>query len=254
MLFLLFGVTAISAPPLFGEAMDGPTLAQRVFDRDVGKDSRAEIKMLLIDKSDQKRFRTLVFYTKKFGKTSKTYTRFTSPANIEGTSFLTWENEGREDDQFLYLPALQRVRRVVSSQKSNRFVNTDYTYEDLQTRQVAADTHKLLKAEKWKDHPCWVLESIPVKPDETQYGKRISWIAKDSYLPVKSEYYDKKNKLIKVFSALSVKQISGIWTVMESEMKDLKKQHRTLMKTTGIRYNGNIQDRVFTTGYMQHKE
>jgi outer membrane lipoprotein-sorting protein len=254
MLFLLFGLAGVSSSPLSGESIDGRTLAQRAYDRDVGNDSRAEVKMLLIDKGNQKRFRALVMYAKDYGKTSKSYSRFTSPASIAGTAFLTWGNEGRDDDQFLYLPALQRVRRIVSSQKSGRFVNTDYTYEDFQTREVDADDHKILREEKWRDHDCWILESIPRELKDTQYGKRISWVIKDIYLPAKVEYYDKKNNLVKVFTSSAIKRIDGIWTIVESEMKDLKRRHRTLMKTETIRYNSGISDRVFTTGYMEHKE
>ncbi|MFH0725670.1 MAG: outer membrane lipoprotein-sorting protein [Pseudomonadota bacterium] len=251
---LFLGMMCFSAFAVYGEVMDGLVLAQRVYERDAGKDSQAEARMLLVDKSGEKRFRTLITYTKDYGKTSKIFIRFTSPANIEGTSFLTWENEEREDDQFLYLPALQRVRRVVSSQKSNRFVNTDFTYEDLQSRKVEADDHKILRDEMWNGHDCRVLESIPKEGSETQYGKRISWIVKDIYLPVKTEFYDKDSALIKVFSAKEIKQVDGIWTVMESEMEDLDRNHRTLMKTTDIRYNTDIPDRVFTEGYMAHKE
>jgi hypothetical protein len=253
-LFLLCGVMPFSVTPAYCETIDGRTLAQRVYDRDIGKDSQAEVRMLLIDKSDEKRFRTLVTYTKDYGKTSKSYIRFTSPATIEGTAFLTWENEEREDDQFLYLPALQRVRRVVSSQKSNRFVNTDYTYEDLQSRKVEEDDHQILRDEKWNGHDCWVLESIPKEGNETQYGKRISWIVKDIDLPVKTEFYDKDNTLIKVFSAKEIKKVDGIWTIMESEMEDLDRKHRTLMKMTDIRFNTDVPDRVFTEGYMEHRE
>jgi outer membrane lipoprotein-sorting protein len=211
--------------------------------------------MLLIDKNGKKSFRTLEVSIKDYGDSSKIYTRFTSPANIEGTAFLTWENKDAEDDQFLYLPALQRVRRIVSSQKSNQFVNTDYTYEDLQSREVEKDVHTILREESYQNYDCWVLESTPKdEDDDTQYGKRIIWIVKDDYLPIKTEFYDKNSHLIKVLSAKRIKQIDGIWTIVEAEMQDLEREHRTLMRTTDITYNAGIPDRVFTQGYMMHKE
>lgn len=234
-------------------AMDGLTLAQQVYDRDAGKDSQANVRMLLIDKHNKKKFRKLIMAVKDYDGIAKSYTRFTSPASIEGTAFLTWENKGRDDDQFLYLPALKRVRRIVTTQKSNRFVNTDYSYEDLQVREVADDEHRLLREELFETYDCWVLESIPKDPDGTQYGKRISWIIKDSYLPVKIEYYDKRERLIKRFLARKIQKIDGIWTAVETEMKDLKRKHRTLMKSNDIRYNKGVPDRVFTKGYMKHK-
>ena len=235
-------------------AMDGVQIAQKVVDRNDGQDVTSKIRMLLIDKRGNKRFRNLITVVKKYGDLSKSYMRFTSPADIDGTSFLTWENKDRDDDQFLYLPALQRVRRIVSSQKSNRFVNTDYTYEDLQSREVAQDTHTILREEKIDTYDCWVLESIPKRLDDSQYGKRIIWVIKEIYLPLKIEFYDKRNRLFKIFTGKKIQKIDGIWTILDAEMNDLKKEHRTLMKTDEVQYNRNVPDEVFTKGYMKHTQ
>lgn len=235
-------------------AMDGVQIAQKVVDRNDGQDATSKIRMLLIDKRGNKRFRNLITVVKKYGDLSKSYMRFTSPADIDGTSFLTWENKDRDDDQFLYLPALQRVRRIVSSQKSNRFVNTDYTYEDLQSREVDQDTHTILREEKIDTYDCWVLESIPKRLDDSQYGKRIIWVIKEIYLPLKIEFYDKRNRLFKIFTGKKFQKIDGIWTILDAEMNDLKKEHRTLMKTDEIQYNRNVPDEVFTKGYMKHTQ
>ena len=232
-------------------AMDGLTLAQKVYDRDDGRDSYAEIRMLLIDKRGKRRIRSMISATKDFGKLSKSLIRFTTPADIKNTGFLTWENEDRDDDQFLYLPALRRVRRIVSKQKTNRFVNTDYTYEDMQKRKVEEDHHRILRSEFFKKYDCWVLESTPKKPGDSQYGKRISWIIKDIFVTVKTNFYNKKDKLIKGFVIHNLKKIDGIYTVLESEIRDLKRKHRTLMKTDAIRYNRGIPDKVFTRRYLK---
>lgn len=235
-------------------AIDGVQIAQKVADRNDGQDATSKISMLLIDKRGKKRFRHLITVVKKYGDVSKSFMRFTSPADIDGTAFLTWENKDREDDQFLYLPALQRVRRIVSSQKSNRFVNTDYTYEDLQSREVAQDTHTILREEKIDEYDCWVLESIPKSKDDSQYGKWIIWVVKEIYLPIRIEFYDKRNRLFKIFTGKNIQKIDGIWTILDAEMKDLKKEHRTLMKTDDIQYNRNVPDEVFTKGYMKHNQ
>lgn len=235
-------------------AMDGVQIAQKMVDRDEGQDATSKIRMLLIDKGGKKRLRSLISVAKKYGDTSKSYMRFTSPADIDGTAFLTWENKDRDDDQFLYLPALQRVRRIVSSQKSNRFVNTDYTYEDLQSREVDQDTHTILREEKLDNYDCWVLKSIPKSADDSQYSKRIVWVIKEIYLPIKTEFYDKRNRLCKILTGRKIQKIDGIWTILDAEMKDLKKKHRTLMKTDEIQYNRNVSDEFFTKGYMKHTQ
>jgi hypothetical protein len=233
-------------------AMDGQKLARQVYNRDDGKDSYATVRMLLMDKRGRKRFRTLISATKEYGETKKSYIQFTSPADIDGTSFLTWENDDRENDQFLFLPALNRVRRIVSSQKSSRFVNTDYTYEDMERRKPEQDRHKILREENVGAHECWVLESVPNDPKSSQYGKLISWISKTALLPVKTEYYDNRGGRLKEFKAIETKQVDGIWSVTESEMHDLKKDHHTYMKTLELHYNRDISDNIFTKAYMMH--
>ena len=249
-LLLLFAICTNAPTQLF--ALDGPTLAQQVYNRDDGEDSYATVRMLLMDKRGKKRFRSLITATKEYGETNKSYIQFTSPADIDGTSFLTWENEDRENDQFLFLPALNRVRRIVSTQKSSGFVNTDYTYEDMERRKPELDRHELLREEKFAAHECWVLESVPKDSGTSQYGKLISWISKMALLPVKTEFYDKRGKLLKEFKAMETKQVDGIWTVTESEMHDLKKDHHTYWKTLEIRYNRGIPDNIFTKAYMMH--
>jgi outer membrane lipoprotein-sorting protein len=244
-------VSAWQVNPSFALAMDGKTLAQRVYDRDDGKDVYAKVEMLLIDKHGNERLRTMITANKDFGSLSKGFTRFLSPAAIEGTGFLYWQNEERDDDQFIYLPALRRVRRIVTTQKDNRFVNTDYTYEDMQKRKVEKDNHKILGTERIGDYDCWILESFPKDSDDSQYGKCVSWVVKDTYVPVKTEYYDKKGRLEKVYTARGLSKIDGIWTVTQSEMRDLKREHRTLMRISGIKYNSNIPDSVFTRRYLQ---
>lgn len=246
-LFSLF-----SQPNLaYAHEMDGRTLAQKVFDRDDGKDAYAKVQMLLIDKRDNQRLRSMITANKEYGSLEKGYIRFTSPAAIEGTCFLYWENEDRDDDQFLYLPALRRVRRIAGTQKAKQFVNTDYTYEDMQKRKVDEDDHKVLRSEQLQAYDCWVLESVPKDPGNSQYGKRVSWIVKESFVPVKTEFFDKKDRLAKVFTAKSLSRIDGIWTVTLSEMHDLKREHKTLLKIDSMKYNSNIPDKVFTREYMK---
>jgi outer membrane lipoprotein-sorting protein len=249
---ILLLLILLPASVALGTEVDGRAIAKMVYDRDDGKDSFAKVKMLLMDKRGRKRFRTLMTAVKDYGNLSKSFTRFYTPADIDGTAFLTWENEDGDDDQFLYLPALRRVRRVVSTQKKNRFVNTDFTYEDLQRRKVGKDNHRILRTEVYDGRKCWVLESIPKDEDNSQYGKRVSWVAQDIFIPLKIEYYDKRQRLIKRQLNSNLKQIDGIWTVMDTEMQDLKKDRRTLMRISEIRYNRGIPDRVFTKEYMMH--
>ncbi len=253
-IWALIALTGLLLGALPATAMDGVQIAHKVLDRDEGQDATAKIRMLLIDKKGKKRFRSLISVVKKYGDVSKIFMRFESPADIKGTAFLTWENKDGDDEQFLYLPALHRVRRIVSSQKSNTFVNTDYTYEDLQSREVEQDDHRVLREEKVGQYDCWVLESVPKNKKDSQYSKRVSWIIKEIYLPIKTEFYDSRGRLQKVLTGKKIKKIDGIWTILDAEMRHLKKKHRTLMKTDEIQYNKNVPDEIFTTGYMEHTQ
>jgi hypothetical protein len=249
---IVFTAFFFSAPLLECAEPDGRQIAQIVYDRDDGRDSYAKIKMLLIDKKGRKRLRTLITAVKDYGEVSKRFTRFYTPKEIEGTAFLTWEISQGDDEQFLYLPALKRVRRVVSTQKKNRFVNTDYTYEDLERRKVERDVHRVLRTETYDSRSCWVVESIPQKNDNTQYSKRVSWVDQELYIPLKIDYYDKRKRLAKRLLNENIKKIDGIWTAMDTEMRDLIKKRRTLMRIGEIHYNRGIPDKVFTKAYMMH--
>ena len=250
-LFMMIFVFSMGLPSIL-MAMDGLSLAQKVYERDTGADSRATVRMLLIDKRGSKRFRTMITADKKYGNISKSYIRFLAPADIKGTAFLTWENIDRDDDQFLYLPALKRVRRIVATQKTSRFVNTDYTYEDMQRRKPEQDRHQIIGEEQILKRDCWILESIPKNPEDSQYEKRKSWIAQDIFLPLKGQYFGRKDRLVKEFIAYKIKEVDNIWAVVESEMRDFRKKHRTLMKTEDIKFNCGVADRVFTESHLLH--
>jgi len=226
--------------------MTGEKLAQLVYDRDIGDDSCAHSVMGLISRSGKKRIRHFITYRKDDGKLLKQLIRFTSPDDIKGTGFLSFEQDDGATEQFLYLPALRRTRRIVSSQKDHRFVNTDFTYEDMERRRVGDYIHTISGAEKKQGRDCWILESRPKVKTESQYSLIKSWVAKGIYVPLFVEYYSKKGKLIKEYRVAKLEKIQGIWTETEVLMIDLDREHRTLMKTNNIKYNSNLPDDTFT--------
>lgn len=238
------------ALPQIAFAIDGETITRMVYDRNDGKTSYAVTQMQLIDKRGRTKRRILITVTKDYGNLKKTYTRFSSPPDIKGTVFLVWENTTRDDDQFLYLPALKRVRRIVSRQKKSRFVNSEFTYEDMQRKKPEESTHTLLRSAQYDNRTCWVVESIPHK-GTSQYKKWVSWVDKEYLMPLKIEYYSKRGKLFKRYKAGRIKKIGDVWTAMEMEMHDLKKKRRTRMKIKKMQYNRPIKDRIFTKSYVK---
>ncbi|MBF0522893.1 MAG: outer membrane lipoprotein-sorting protein [Candidatus Omnitrophica bacterium] len=229
----------------FAEAPSGASIIEKSFNRDDGKDSYSKIEMTLVDKQNNLRSRILEIYSKDFGDLTKTFLEFSKPADIKDTRFLSIEEKNADNTQYLYLPALGRARRIVSSQKNLAFVNTDYTYEDMQRRRPEKDAHKLIAEESLDGHSCFVVESIP-RDGASQYSKRISWIDKESYLVLRVDFYDKKVQKTKELRVKNFEIKQGIWTITQVEMENLKDQHKTLMKLLEINYNQGLVDDLFT--------
>ncbi|WP_321495873.1 outer membrane lipoprotein-sorting protein [uncultured Desulfobacter sp.] len=230
--FLLFDVQAAE--------ITGSQLAQQIFDRDRGKDSLSSSQMVLINRSGKKNVR--FFATKRVEENGleTQLLRFTDPADIKGTGFLSIEQPGWETEQFLYLPALKRTRRIVSSQKDQRFVNSDFTFEDMERHPVSDYTYQITGSEKFGPLDCHILESRPKEGAKSQYSLTISLVSKEALIPVQVKYFDKKNNHIKTYKVMRLEQVQGIWTEMVAMMEDFTKNHKTYMKQESIQYNTNI--------------
>jgi outer membrane lipoprotein-sorting protein len=156
------------------------------------------------------------------------------------------------------VPAIDLVRRIAARDARSSFVGSDFTYEDVSSRNIAADTHTLLREEKLGDRDCYVVESVPKEPID--YVKRISWINKTIFLPLKEEYSDVQNQLARVFTADKIEDVTATEgrerknfpTVTKRTMKNLKTGHRTEVTYTSISYNVGLQDNIFTERYLRN--
>ncbi len=176
---------------------------------------------------------------------------FHRPASVEGTRFLVAENEDRDDDQWIYLPSLDRVRRIAGSEGGESFMGTDFTYDDLKTRDVDEDRHELLREEEFGGRECYVVESIPKDPDDSQYSKRVQWVAKDIWIPMKIELYDKSEDLLKVNTVEEVDQVQGYWTIMENVMENVQTGHKTRLDIQKIRYDEDLNPNLFSKNFLR---
>ncbi|MDA3790334.1 MAG: outer membrane lipoprotein-sorting protein [Desulfobacula sp.] len=231
------------------EEITGKELAQKVFDRDRGENSISTAQMVLVNKNGNKRTRQFINKRLKDGDLERQIIRFTSPADIDGTGFLTIEKPGWETEQFLFLPALRRTRRIVSSQKSHRFVNSDFTYEDMERLPVDDYTYKIIGLKKVSNIDCYVLETRPKKTTKSQYSLTQSLVAKPSLVPLLVKYFDKQGIHIKTYKVLKLDQVQGIWTESTISMEDHGKGHKTYIKLELIEYNTNIdQEQISRKG------
>lgn len=224
--------------------MSGRELAQCVYDRDDGDDAYFKTEMILIDRGGVERRRLMENYVLDEAGQVKNFVEFLEPPDIRGTRFLSWENPGEDDTQYLYLPALGRARRIVSSQKRLAFVNTDFTFEDMQRRRPDQDEHAILGEMVFLDRPVFVLESIPL-PGTSQYGKRVSLIDQDDFLPLAVNFFDARGKKVKEFRVRDLQEIDGILTGTRVEMKDLKSGHLTRMTLIEVHYNQGVSPEIF---------
>ena len=249
LLWLMAGLL-LSTPTFSATAKlkDGTALAQRAYDRADGRDVTTRAVMILTEKGHSPRQRNLFTYAMDRGKGERwSLTRFTKPADIAGTGLLTKDYPGGDSDQKLYLPALDKIRRIVSSRKGGRFVGSDLYYEDLRDREVDMDHHRLAGKGKAGGQVCDILVSTPVDPDNSVYSKRISWIHPKTLIPLRVDYYKKgEKKPIKRLKVRKLKKIQGYWTVLDSIMYDLKTGHKTRIATKSIKYDQGIPAALFT--------
>lgn len=229
-------------------SQQGHALAERVYNRPHGKDSSARMVMVLLGKDNEKRVRQMYVYRRDQGHGRvQSLIRFVSPADISGTGLLTIDHAGDVTDQWIYLPALGRERRVASSRKGGRFVGSDLYYQDLRDRQVAMDHDRLLGKQKVLGVTCDVLESIPVNPDNSAYSKRILWIHPKILIPLRVDYFENGSKKpTKRLLVHRVKKIQGYWTVMDSTMTDLRSGHQTRLEVVAMVYDRNLPDKLFS--------
>ncbi len=231
--------------------LTGRQIVEKAYNLPSGDDQTSVLTMTLINKSGQTRIRKIQQYSKDFGDVEKSIMFFLSPADVKNTSFMNWsyDDENKDDDQWIYLPALKKVKRISSDSKSDYFMGSDFTYDDLGDRKLDADVHKLIKEETIDGHPCYVVESVS-KDEDYMYSKTKTWIRKDNFVGMKKEFYDEDGELLKILTIKKVEKISGFWIITQSEMKNIQKNHKTIIKLTNVKINTGVPASKFTERMM----
>lgn len=238
--------------PVMADAA-GEQLALRVYDRPNGKDSTSVVNMILTERGHSPRNRQMITYRldKKGGEVA-TLIRFTEPADIEGTGLLTLDKADGDSDQWIYLPAMERVRRISSSRKGGSFVNSDYYYEDLRDRKVDQDEHRIIGRENIGGLECDVLESVPTSSGNSVYSKRISWIDPATLMPLRIDFYERRaDTPSKRWELLRRGRVQGYWTVLDSAMTDLGSGHQTRLRVEWMRYDRRLPSSLFTSRALE---
>jgi hypothetical protein len=248
---VLLACVCLSFEPALAQPT-GREVAQQVFDRYVGEDAFSRQVMELIPADGRKRVREIDISAANRGGVRSTLLRFTSPADIQGTGFLAIEDGQGGTEQFLYLPALKRTRRIVADQKGRSFVNTDFTYEDMQRRPVDDSEHVIVGEETLDGVSCWILESRPKPGTESQYSQVRAWVAKDMLLSLRVDFFASGQEPVKRFTVLQLESFQNIWTETKVSMEDLGSGHKTILETIKIEYNTGLPDAAFTQQALEN--
>ena len=233
---------------------DGSEIIANVNARDDGQHVHLRATITLRDKNGSERVRESVSWRKYFGDEKKTLFFFVSPANIRDTGFLTFDyaKADRDDDQWLYLPAARKVRRISSSDRGDFFVGTDFTFEDIKKEsKVSAEdfTFQTLGAETIDGHTCYKVEAVPVDEQtakELGYARGVSWFDPEIWLSRRTEQYDANGKLLRTILSQDIEQVDGIWIARKATAKTERSGHSTIFEFTEVDYASPVEDSLFT--------
>ncbi|MGF1530240.1 MAG: outer membrane lipoprotein-sorting protein [Puniceicoccaceae bacterium] len=216
-----------------------------------GDDGRAEVTMSITDARGRERRREMTLLRKSMDQPNgpqRFFVYFTAPADVSGTTFLVWKNPGSQDQRWLYLPALDLVRRIAATDERTSFVGSHFFYEDVSGRAPGDDNHTLDR----EDDLYFVLRSVPRQPETVEFAYYITYIHRPTFLPVKTEYYRSGDNPYRTYEALEVEEIGGFLTVTKARMSDLDSGGTTTLAYNNVRYNLGVPPKLFTEQYLRN--
>jgi predicted RND superfamily exporter protein/outer membrane lipoprotein-sorting protein len=217
-----------------------------------GDDGSAHVHMALVDKKGRERVRefTMLRWDKEDGGEQRYYTFFHKPADVRRTTFMVIKQQEKDDDRWIYIPSVDLVRRISANDKNSSFVGSDFSYEDVSGRHWLDDTHEVVREDTVGDAAVYVIKSTP--KEKAKWAYRLVYVDKERMLPLKEEYFDKKEKLVRLFTAQKIEEIDGFPTVTVRSMKDLKKDHATTVTFTEVQYDIGIDSDIFAERYLKN--
>ncbi len=216
-------------------------------------DGRAKVYMEIVSGTGQKRTRDFVILRrdKQEGGDQFYYAYFYKPEDVRGVVFMVHKHIDRDDDRWLYLPAIDLVRRISANDKRSSFVGSDFTYEDVSGRHLEDDDYQFLGEEKVSGYDCYVIKAIPKDKGTVEFAYRKIWVDKNLYLPIKVEHYNQRGELYKVYETLKIENIQNTPTITKGKMSDLENNHYTIMEFKKVEYNIGLPEDIFTERFLR---
>ncbi len=241
----------------FTRGQDMRDFMAKVFRQSTWNSMSADMTLTIIDSREEKRIREVKFFSKKDKNgNNRMLMKFIRPREVMGTSFLLLEHKNREDDRYLYLPALRRVKRIVASGKKGNFMSSDFTYYDIGEPKPDDFKYKYLDEEEFKGVKCIKVEATPASErvlNDTGYSKIIYWVDPEKKIILKAEYYDDRGKLQKILNINEHKLINGVYFATDIVMKDVQINHISRIKFTNIKINEKMPERYFSVKHLRRR-
>ncbi len=215
-------------------------------------DGSSRVEMKLINKRGDIRLREFTILRKDVsdGGEQKYFIYFHKPNDVRNMTFMVNKYADKNDDRWLYIPAIHMVKRISANDKTSSFVGSDFSYEDISGRALDDDTHEFLGEETVAGRQCYVIKNTP-KESGISYAYRKTFVDKESYLIIKDEYYKAADKLYKVFTADKIETHQGYPTAVKRTMKNVKTGHHTSVSFSEVKYNIGLTDKIFSERSMR---
>ncbi len=245
---LLIGSRAIAQSPNIEQ------IVKNVNTRNEGEHLIQNFDMTLINKRGKTQTRNTVLYRKDYSDQRKSITVFTSPSIVKGTGFMSYDYHvsTKDDDQWLYLPALKKTKRISASNRGDYFLGTDFTYEDIKLGSKISESdynYKSIKTETINGHKCYLIEGIPINDKvrkELGYSKVQYWVDAKIWMVRQAKYWDEAANLLKTTIIGKTEQIDGIWSIKDIKAINHKTGHKTEIVFSNIDYKTLVNDNLFT--------
>jgi outer membrane lipoprotein-sorting protein len=248
----IYVLAALLLGATFLYAQDAASIVHSARNRIQSKTISSRSRMVITAKNGSTSERVIDQYSKDGANGGRTVIVFQSPANVAGTRFLTMDSASGGTDQWIFLPALGKVRRIAASESGGSFMGTDFSYDDISSvdRDASLDNHTLLREEIFNGSACYVIESIP-KDSSFQYSKTVSWIDKEKLLNYKIELYNRRGEMVKTMEMADFKDVQGRLTPMQTKVSTVGAGTSTTIFMVIIKYDDPIPDGAFTTAFLE---
>ncbi len=253
---LICAISFLAGSLCFAQELSGYEIAKRCDEQNEPNTASYSATLTLTDKKGRSRVREILMRSKDYGETEKNVIVFVTPEDVQGVGYLSLEYDVKADgtkpksDNWLYMPALKKVRRISGSDTGGDFMGTDFTYDDMGDRGLNEDVYELLGEENISGNECYKVNAV--SKDKTEKNpRRILYISKDNFLLIKCELFDRQDNLQRVLLCSDIIKIDGYWCTQKMVMTNVQTNHSTTMEMKNVVYDKTLDDGMFTVAAIE---